>query len=65
VGLAAVWVVGVGPVAWLLRDGLGSDAVETTGWSALSRALHTFAWGPIALVLVALAVVVTRRRGRK
>jgi hypothetical protein len=57
-GLLAAWVVGVGPVCWALRDGLGPDAVDSHGPGAVARFLMTFWWGPIlaALLLTRLAV---------
>jgi len=39
------------PFAWILRDGLGPDSVETHGLEAVVRALTTFYWGPIFLAL--------------
>jgi hypothetical protein len=31
-----LWVV-VCPLLWILRDGLGPDSVETTGWAAVGK----------------------------
>jgi hypothetical protein len=52
-----VWLVGIAPFCWLLRDGLGPRAVQSSGWSAVVRFLLTFYWGPIALALLWLAGV--------
>jgi hypothetical protein len=57
--LLLFWLAVVGPFAWILRDGLGPNAVDSTGWYALARFLMTFFWGPIALVLLALTVALT------
>jgi len=46
-----VWVFAVGPMCWILRDGLGPDAVETTGWNAVERFFLTFFWGPVLICL--------------
>jgi hypothetical protein len=46
------------PFAWILRDGLGPDATESSGLRAVQRAFMTFYWGPIAIMLVAAKVAV-------
>lgn len=45
------------PMAWILRDGLGPGATDSTGWEAVQRWLGTFHIGLVLLVLLALAVV--------
>lgn len=50
------WVMGLGPIIWILRDGLGPDAVESHGMEALRRFLLTFYWGPIGLFLIVWAI---------
>ena len=35
------------PFAWILRDGLGPDSLETFGFVAASKAFMTFYSGPI------------------
>jgi len=40
------------PFAWILRDGLGSDSVESHGWEALWRAFNFMGWGPVLLALL-------------
>ncbi len=54
-----VWVVFVGPFCWVLRDGLGPDSVSSSGFTAVCRALMTFYWGPVALLLLA-AIIASR-----
>jgi hypothetical protein len=49
------WLVCIGPFAWILRDGLGPRAVESSGWPAVGRFLLSFYWGPVALGLLWLA----------
>lgn len=56
-GVAVVWGVGVGPLCWVLRDGLGPDATESSGWAAVERFLPTFYWGPVALLLSVCCVI--------
>jgi len=57
-GLMAWAVCGV--CAWILRDGLGPNAVESEGWEALTRSFWTFYWGPVFLVLVVAKVLWSR-----
>lgn len=47
-----VWLIGTGGFAWILRDGLGPDAVSTAGESAFARTFWTFYWGPVCLALL-------------
>lgn len=49
-----ILVVFVGPFVWILRDGLGPDATNSTWMDAVSRMFWTFYWGPVT-VAVALA----------
>jgi hypothetical protein len=44
------------PFAWLMRDGMGPGAVESSGMAAVVKCLKTFYIGP-ALGLLALAVI--------
>ena len=50
-----------GAFAWMMRDGLGPDSVESSGWGALVRAFWTFYWGPVFVGLVLASVAL---RGR-
>lgn len=54
------WIM-LGPFAWILRDGLGPDSVETHGLEAVVRALTTFHWGPILLALAAASWICKTR----
>jgi len=45
-----VWSM-CGMFAWILRDGLGPNAVESDGWEALRKAFRTYYWGPIFILL--------------
>ncbi|MFT5731890.1 MAG: hypothetical protein ACJA2W_001207 [Planctomycetota bacterium] len=47
-----VWSM-CGPFAWIMRDGLGPDSVESEGWNALTRCFWTFYWGPVFILLAA------------
>jgi hypothetical protein len=40
------------PFIWILRDGLGPNARESTGVIALGKAFLTFYWGPVTLLLI-------------
>ncbi|MFT7676315.1 MAG: hypothetical protein ACI8QC_000285 [Planctomycetota bacterium] len=53
-----VWTM-CAPCAWILRDGLGPDSVESKGWHALEQFYWTFYWGPVALSLAAAACIWT------
>lgn len=50
----AVLVIGF-PLAWILRDGLGPGAVESSGVEAVKRSLGTFYFGPVVASLAILA----------
>ena len=54
-----IWAL-LGVFAWILRDGLGPEAVESEGWAALARCFWTFYWGPVFLVLVLAQVLWSR-----
>ena len=61
-----VWALAVGPLCWLLRDGLGPDSIDSHGTHAVARFLLTFYWGPTLVVLVALRLILQRREaGRR
>jgi hypothetical protein len=47
-GALGLWLVAC-PLLWIVRDGLGPDSVETTGWAALWK------FAPVLLVGLALA----------
>lgn len=49
-----------GVVAWIVRDGMGPDSVESHGWEALTRFFWSFYWGPVLLLLGAAAVLWSR-----
>ena len=49
------------PLACMMRDGLGPDAVNSEGAQAFARFLATFYWGPIAMVLIVI-IWCTRKR---
>jgi hypothetical protein len=58
-GVLLLWFL-LAPFAWLLRDGLGPNSVESHGLTAIARAAWTFCWGPIAAVLAFLVLVLRR-----
>ena len=45
-----ILVVLIGPFVWILRDGLGPAATNSTGIQAMSRMFWTFYWGPATVV---------------
>ncbi|MFT5290875.1 MAG: hypothetical protein ACI8QS_002107 [Planctomycetota bacterium] len=53
-----------GVLAWTLRDGLGPDSVDSSGWQAIVRLFWTFYWGPI-LILLSLAAVLCSKYARE
>jgi hypothetical protein len=59
-GLLVTWVVGVGPLCWILRDGLGPNSVESHGGWAVARFLLTFWWGPVLAALLLLRLAARR-----
>lgn len=62
VGLLVV-VLMLTPLAWILRDGLGPSAVDSTGLNAAQRMFWCFYWGPVTLIItfaVGLLAIVSR-----
>jgi hypothetical protein len=57
-------VVLIGPLVWILRDGLGPDSTDSIGWGAVTRLFWTFYWGPATLLacLVGVVAYICRRR---
>ena len=54
---AALSFLAISSFAWLLRDGLGPDSVESYGWAAFGRYLNGAGWSllvPAALLLSGL-----------
>ncbi len=45
-------VIFVSPIAWIVRDGLGPNAVDSQGLDALWRWFGTFWHGPLLIVMV-------------
>ncbi|MFO0809950.1 MAG: hypothetical protein U0746_15115 [Gemmataceae bacterium] len=60
--LTMTWVVIVGPLCWILRDGLGPESSDSTGLFAVYRLLGTCWWGPVLGVLIALWVALSVER---
>ncbi len=58
-----LWLL-LGPLCWILRDGLGPGAVESQGLPAAGRFLMTFWWGPVLVGLAAVQVALRRRPAR-
>ena len=56
--LLLIALVGLAPFAWILRDGLGPDAVASDGIKALVRASMAFYTGPAILLLGGLRCLV-------
>jgi hypothetical protein len=55
-------IVFVGPLAWILRDGLGPNATESTAPDAIAQAFWTFYFGPAALTTALIATVAALMR---
>jgi hypothetical protein len=53
------WIL-FGVFAWILRDGLGPDSVESSGWSALVRLYWGFYWGPVLIALAVATLALSR-----
>src|SRR2546426_109023 len=60
-GLLVTWVAGIGPLCWILRDGLGPNSVDSHGARALVRFLMPSWWGPVLAALVVLRLAARRR----
>jgi hypothetical protein len=59
-GILAAWVIGLGPICWILRDGLGPNSVDSGGAMAVARFLMTLWWGPVLAGLVLLRLAARR-----
>lgn len=60
-GFLVTWLA-IAPLFWILRDGLGPNAVDTSDGAAIVRFLTTFWWGPVLILLIALRLAVGRPR---
>ena len=58
-------VIALLPFAWIMRDGMGPDAVASFGTQALARCFMTFYSGPILIGLTALAIACHRIGNKK
>ena len=52
-GLLVVFAI---PFAWIIRDGLGPDSIETAGVAAISQTFWTFYIGPLVLFTLLLRI---------
>ncbi len=52
------WILVVGPLAWIMRDGLGPEATSSRGLDAIAAWTTTFGYGPVALALGTLSLLV-------
>lgn len=59
-GVLLFWVLGIGPLCWILRDGLGPKSMESHGLAAVARFFFTFYWGPVLVVLAGLCLLCHR-----
>ena len=55
--LSVAYLLVVAPFAWFLRDGLGPDAVESHGWTAVMRTLDVFCVGWVALFTLLILLI--------
>ncbi|MBC8406279.1 MAG: hypothetical protein H8E15_13725 [Planctomycetes bacterium] len=53
------------PFAWILRDGLGSDAQESQGWQAIWRTFMNFFIGPTLMLLGGIYALLRRRQNAR
>jgi len=49
-----VFLMMLSPLIWILRDGLGPDATDSSGFDALGCFFMTFYFGPILIIIFAL-----------
>ena len=45
------------PIAWIIRDGMGSVSVESNGYQAILKCFKTFYVGPILILLGVLKLI--------
>jgi hypothetical protein len=62
--LLIFWII-LTPLVWILRDGLGPDAAESSGLLAIERAFMTFYWGPILILLIILNLIIRKINNNK
>lgn len=43
-----------GPVVWILKDGMGPDATDSSGLESLERMFWTFYWGPATVAAMGM-----------
>jgi hypothetical protein len=48
----------VSPLVWVLRDGLGPGATDSSGFSALYRFAMTFYFGPVVITILILRLLI-------
>ena len=53
------------PFAWILRDGLGPDSVQSTGMAMIGKVFMTFHVGPVILVLVSFDLSLRRSMSKE
>lgn len=54
--LLIFWMI-LTPLVWILRDGLGHNAVDSVGLLAIKRFFMTFYWGPVLILLIILTLI--------
>ena len=57
---ALVILILVSPLVWVLRDGLGPGATDSSAFSALYRFSMTFYFGPVVVTLLILRLLIRR-----
>lgn len=68
-GCLVVWALYAASICWYFRDGLGPDAIESTGWLAFTRLFQSMI--PVLLTicgitgLAYLGLIVSTKRMRK
>jgi hypothetical protein len=63
--LLVIALIALVPFAWLMRDGLGPNAVASSGLHAMVRCFVTFYSGPVVIALAVMSVVCRCARKKK
>ena len=57
--LLIAWIA-LTPLIWLLKDGLGPNAINSSGLLAVKRTFMTFYWGPIVILLITVNYIANK-----
>ncbi|MFC2135070.1 hypothetical protein ACFLTH_10670 [Bacteroidota bacterium] len=56
VGILIFWTI-LTPLVWTVRDGLGPNAVDSSGLLAIEKTFLAFYWGPILILLIVVNLI--------